>query len=264
MRTARPDGLTSQRLFGLDFIDDETLDPVVDSVLTGIHRPGADRLLVTPNVDILVQLGADPTSAAAATVRSAHWVLPDGAPVVWASRLLGRPLRARLAGSDLFAQLWPELVEAQVPVFVLASDDDVAESLRRSHPLAEVIVAPSIDVGDPGALGRVADECLDALARSGARLAIMSLGYPKDVLLAERVLRSLERRSGLTVLCLGGSAEMYFGHRRRAPLWLQRCGGEWLYRLGQDPGRLWRRYLVQDMAFVPLVWAEARTTTRGR
>lgn len=265
--TSSVDGLTRVELFGLDFVDDTSIRPVADLLLEADPATVDGRpIVVTPNTDLLLQVHDAGDERIRTIFRSAWCVLPDGQPIVLASRLLGAPLRFRLTGSDLFAELWPRLVRTASPVFVLAPSAEVADGLRDSHSLTTALVAPIVDPGSPDQMAALADTCATAIAESGARIAILSLGHPRDALLGDEILRRLDDASQPLpfVLCLGGSAEMYLGIRKRAPEWVQRASAEWLYRFAQEPRRLFYRYFVRDSRFVPLVWREYRATRARR
>lgn len=253
---------TTRRLFGCDFVSEATLDDVAAWVLDSAARPDTSwQCVVTPNVDHVVRYDRNPAERAVAD--HATVVLPDGMPVVWASKLLRRPLRARLAGSDLFAMLWPELGARRTPVVALVSDDITAEGLRAVHPGARTVVPGRVDTADDAAVDALVAALSDACDEVGAELLFVGLSMDKHHLIADRLRRrwlSSPPASGRwpLVLLVGASAELYLGHSRRAPRWLQRIGLEWLHRLLQDPRRLARRYLVEDMAFVRMVWRESR------
>lgn len=257
--TKQEDGLTRVELFGLDFVDDVSIDNVSDMVLNG-STDDIDALpvVVTPNTDLLLQVVRSPDSRMREFFSKVWCVLPDGQPIVWASRLLGSRLRFRLTGSDLFARLWPQLVERAMPVFVLAPSIAVADGLRESHPEASTMVAPMLDATSRTELVELASRCVAEITAIVAHVVILSLGHPKDSLLAEEILNQMQAGPGVLpfILCLGGSAEMYLGIRKRAPLWVQRCSAEWLYRFAQEPRRLFWRYFVRDSGFVLLVGRE--------
>jgi N-acetylglucosaminyldiphosphoundecaprenol N-acetyl-beta-D-mannosaminyltransferase len=259
---AIPDPLKfeTQRLFGLDFVSDATIDAVADAVVRAATGPATGwRCVVTPNVDHLVRYDRNPREAEAA--RHACVVLPDGMPIVWASRLLGRPLKMRLAGSDLFGALWSRLAASSVPTVVVASRAEVADRLRESHAQAQTLVPVQFDVGDEPAVTSVIDWIDEAVARGG-RVVIVGVSMPKHHLIANRL---RERWADLTddipiVLLMGASADLSLGLARRAPRWMQRFGLEWLFRLALEPRRLARRYLVDDMKFMRLLGREWRAT----
>lgn len=220
---------------------------------------------MTANVDHLVRYEDHPDEAAVAA--AATFVLPDGMPIVWASRLLRRPLGARLAGSDLFSELWGHVEGDGIPTVVVASSPELAESIRRSCPEVGVVAPPLFDADDEAAVTEVIDEVAAACDELDARLLFVGLSMPKHHLIASRLAsrwRSDEGRSLPVVLLVGASPEFHFGFVSRAPRWMQRTGTEWLYRLALEPRRLARRYLVDDLRFLPLVWREWRGARGSR
>lgn len=258
------DGLTRRFVFGFDFVDASSLEPVVGSILGHrAHRHGIDRPLravLTPNVDILVGLDANASSRAASVYRRAQYLLPDGMPVVVASRLLRRPLRARLPGSGLFELLWPRLAASGRPVVVVCANEVIAETLVRDHPGARFLVPPFVDVSNDEQMNLLAKTVAEAAVEVEAEFLLVGLGHPKDALIIDEVneLWTDTELSAPLGLGLGGSFAMYIGQRRRAPEWMQRVGLEWFHRFLQEPRRLFRRYFIDDAAFLGLVWREWR------
>lgn len=263
-----PDRLHRTRVFDLDFVDADSVISVRDELLdTPASAHETTPLVVTPNTDILLHYQSWNEGEHRRFFSDAWAILPDGQPIVWASRLLGTPLTERLCGSDLFTELWPALVAGERRTVVCASSSAVGDGLAESHPFASVLVAPFVAVDDHDGLDSLAADLVARVIDIDAEFVIFCLGHPKDPLLAERIAASLET-AGRTVpylLCLGGSAEMYLGIRRRAPRWVQRLSAEWLFRFFQEPRRLFRRYFIQDPAFVKLVASEylARRNRQG-
>ncbi len=259
------DGLARARLFDLEFVNDENLTAVIAAVLDGPWADGPTRpVVVTPNVDIVVQLHNAPQSPEAELYRRARFCLPDGQPIVAVSGLFGPRLGARLPGSSLFAQLWPEIVAGQVPVVVLASSDEVADLLAGSHPGATTLVAPFFDHDDAAAVTELVDRLLAEARERNPRLVFVGIGHPKDARLVASFLDRWDEADGPPPLCLalGCSFLMYLGLKKRAPAWVQRIGMEWFYRFAQEPRRLFHRYFVRDLAFFGIVarhWRAART-----
>lgn len=255
-------------LFGLRFIDAPHIGEIGDALL---ERRGGDPLaedaipmVLTPNVDILVHLDRDDCPRAGAVMRRATYVIADGQPVVWASRILGRPLLTRLAGSDLVADLWPRLARDGRHVLVVAASHDVAKLLRAEHARATVVVAPMLPADDDAAVAAFAKECVAACGEQAPELVFVALGYPKAYLLVDELAALWADAAEPPVhLAIGASFEMYFGLRKRSPEWIQRIGMEWFFRFVQEPRRLFRRYFVDDVAFVRLVWREHRMLQRS-
>jgi N-acetylglucosaminyldiphosphoundecaprenol N-acetyl-beta-D-mannosaminyltransferase len=191
-------------------------------------------------------------------------VLPDGMPIVWASRLLGRRLADRLTGSDLFSALWPRLAERRIPAVVLAPSDEVARRLEAEHPAARCVVPPFFAADDPAQVDAVVDAAADAVAATGARLVFVAVSVAKTHVLAGRMQARWADAPEApgpwpVVLLVGAAPEFHLGIVERAPGWVQRWGLEWLYRLAREPRRLARRYLVDDVLFLRLVWDEWRS-----
>jgi len=254
--------LRTRHLFGFDFIDDDDLDHVADHVLRTRDHNGSVPLLVTPNVDYVVRLQAAAAEELRDVASNARFVLPDGQPIVWASRLARTPLRARLPGSDLFPKFWQRVVDGDVSVVLVTSCEAVAQQLEREHGRAATVVAPWFAADDKGALDLLATHCVAALAMTEASFVVIGIGWPKQQLLASRVLASLPQGNPAPLfLLLGAALDMYCGRVERAPAWMQRHGLEWLHRFRLEPRRLFRRYFVTDMRFIPLA---AREVARQR
>jgi N-acetylglucosaminyldiphosphoundecaprenol N-acetyl-beta-D-mannosaminyltransferase len=255
--------VATQRLFDLDFVSEASVDELARRLFEGRDdRNERWRCVVTPNVDHLVRYRRNPLEAEVAAL--SDLVLPDGMPIVWASRLLGRPLAARLTGADLFTALWDRLAVHAVPVAMIVARDEVAERLAESHPAVRCIVPPMFDVDDAAAVESLIDETDELCRTIDARFLVVGVSMPKHHLIADRLRRRWAGRyAGTpTVLLLGQSPEFAVGLVRRAPPWMQRSGLEWVWRLADDPVRLARRYLVDDVQFVQLVWSEWRRRYR--
>lgn len=265
VETKTDDGLERAPLFGLDFVNADGLDPVVDALFDGPWSDGDIRpVVVTPNVDIVVQLDHAPGSIEEELYRRARFCLPDGQPIVAVSGLFGPRLGARLPGSSLFAQMWPEVVRRRTPVVVVASSTQVADELSRSHPGAGVLVAPYFDADDDEAVSSIVESLLAEADRVRPELVFVGIGHPKDARLVAALLDRWDERLGPVPVCLalGGSFLMYLGLKKRAPAWIQRIGMEWFYRFAQEPRRLFHRYFVRDLAFFGIVgrhWRASRT-----
>ena len=244
---------------GMSLIDAASLDGVVDALEAKAWRAEPDRLpvVVTPNVDIVVQLTEINEESVSNQFSNGWCVLPDGQPLIMLARRCGIPLAARLAGSSLVDQLWPRLVSAGAGVLVLAANDRTAAALRSEHPGAVVIVPPMIDGDDPAQVSGVVETALaavaDHVAGGGSTIdyVLVGIGFPKSSILIHDLVKNWPDREMLPVfLGIGASFEMYFGVARRAPEWVQNIGMEWLFRFVQEPRRLFHRYFIRDSKFL--------------
>lgn len=246
------DELDRVEIFGLDMVKAESLAPVIEEILDGPRRDDEVKpVVLTPNVDILVHLEEHQASVEAELFRQAQFCLPDGQPLVTVSRLVGRPLGARLPGSGLFEELWPQLLERRTPVVVIASSEEIAEKLSAEHPRATTIVAPMFEATDDAAIGGLVDDILIAAQAARPDMIFVGIGNPKDARIIAALFDRWPDRLGAKPLCfgLGGSFAMYLGLKKRAPAWVQRIGMEWFFRFSQEPTRLFHRYFVRDLAF---------------
>ena len=262
---ATPDGaVETRRLFGFDFVCDGDFDHTVERIVAPQPEDGRLPLVVTPNVDHVVRLAQRRHAKLAAPLTRARIVLPDGQPIVWVSRLLRRPLAARLPGSALVPLVWRRAVEDRRRVLLIAPSLAVADGLRAEYPELATFVAPIFAADDEKAVADVVADCLSQIEAARPELVFIGVGFPKQEVLALGIIDGLSGAPGPMplFLLLGGSFDMYLGRIRRAPGWMQDAGLEWLYRLVQEPRRLWRRYLITDLAFVLRVAAECRARLR--
>ena len=262
----RVNSVGTRRLFGLDFVDDVNVDATVESLLGPQASDDREPVVFTPNVDTVVRLGDLESCGVAQRLRNARYILPDGQPIVWASRLLRQPLRSRLPGSDLVPLLWRRIVAEGRTAMIVASCEDVASTLRAELPSLAVYVPPQFDAGDPVAVADVAAAAADVLDRAEPEFVFLGISYPKQQLLAfaliDRV--QLQGRRLPVFLCIGGAFDMYVGRTPRAPAWMQRAGAEWFFRFLLEPRRLFHRYFVEDVRFLSVLRREVLAARRHR
>ena len=238
---------------GVDF-DPLTEAEVVAHIAAAFER-GEGGVVVTPNVDIVRQATRSPE--AAELVRGASLVLADGMPLVWASRLAGRPLPARVAGSDLIWSLSEMAAGAGRSIYLLGGAPGVphraALVLSERYPGLRMAGADSPPFGfDSTAGGLVA--AIDAVKAAKPDLVFVGLGFPRQ----ERLIRHLssELPQAWFVGC-GASIAFVAGAVPRAPHWMRRSGLEWVHRLATEPRRLFRRYVVHDVPYALRMLATA-------
>ncbi len=247
---------THVNLFGMQ-INRVTMRQSVDRVLEWCREPGGDacRYVVTPNVDhaVLFQRRADLREAYA----DASLVLADGAPLVLASRLFGRPLPERVAGSDLVPRLF-DAAETPLKVFLLGAAPGVARAaaarIKRCWPGVEVVGTCSPPPGFENDRAETA-RILSAVAAASPDLVIVGLGAPKQELWVHCHRHALRAK---VALCAGATIDFLAGHRRRSPVWMRRAGLEWLHRLASEPRRLAGRYARDAWVYPQLLWREWR------
>jgi N-acetylglucosaminyldiphosphoundecaprenol N-acetyl-beta-D-mannosaminyltransferase len=202
------------------------------------------------NAAKLVNMRRDPDLRA--DVLACDLVLADGMAVVWASRVLGGALPERVAGIDLMFRMLERGNELGYRIFCLGATPEVLAAalavFRRDYP-SVVIAGSHHGYFSPQEEPAVAAQ----IASSKADILIVGMTSPRKEQFIARWGDSL----GVTVCHgVGGSLDVVAGKVQRAPAAWQRLGLEWLYRVKQEPRRLWRRYLVTNTRFVSLVLSE--------
>lgn len=235
-------------LFGLD-IAPVTMQQVLARCRAALIT--REPLLVgVVNAAKIVNLRSDPVLRA--SLLECGVIVADGQSVVWASRVLGRPLPERVAGIDLFEALLAMANRDARSVYLLGARPEVLERLQRGlrtrYPDLQIVGARDGYFSDDEGAAVAAD-----IRRSGADMLFLGMVSPKK----ENFLAAYGHDLQVPVLHgVGGSFDILAGVTRRAPVRWQRLGLEWAYRLLQEPRRMWRRYLRTNTAFVGLVARE--------
>lgn len=232
-------------LMGVGF-DCITEGECVQDVFDRMER-GTGGWVVTPNLDHVRRVSRSPSQRA--LYDEASLSVADGMPLIWASRLQGTPLPERVAGSNLIWSLSSEAGKRGKRVYFFGGDpgtaDQAASILSERFP---GLVVAGTDCPDHG-FERRPETLAAAVSRMKAAapdLILVALGSPKQEDFIAGVQGELPDAWWIGI---GISFSFVSGDVRRAPLWMQRLGIEWLHRLVQEPRRLARRYLVDDLPF---------------
>lgn len=222
--------------------DNVTLDEAVDRALALLEEEGP-HLVVTPNPEIVQRAEKDPEFAE--ILSKAHLVLPDGVGVIYAAKILGRPLRARVPGIDFASALLGRAAGTGKRLFLLGAAPGVAElaaaNLRAAYPGLTVCGTHDGYFKEDGPVA-------DAIREARADLVFVCLGAPKQ----EKWIAANGAAAGARLYVgLGGSLDVFAGKVERAPESFQKLGLEWLYRLVKQPSRIGR------MAKLPLFLVSA-------
>jgi len=242
-------------LFGIS-INNVDFNGAIDLVnsLVALPAGGMGRYIVTPNVDHVVKLRHD--SEFKYVYAGAAAVFADGMPLVWASRLLGKPLKERVAGSDLFTAICELSARKGYTLFFLGGLPGVAEAAKRElttrYPGLNVVgtYSPPFGFENDAAENK---KIINLINADTPEILFIGLGCPKQ---EKWIYQHCDELNIKVALCTGAAFDFVAGTVKRAPMWMQRIGFEWLYRLLSEPGRLWRRYLVDDVAFLKIVTQE--------
>ncbi len=223
---------------------EQTLDRLEEFIHAG-RATGKSHQVVTINADFVVNAIKDPELRY--LLQYASLATADGMPLVWGARLLNVPLEGRVAGADLVPALAERAAQKGYSIFLLGAMPEVAaraaQILQGRNPGLKIvgIVSPpysSILEMDPAIAAQIREARPDIL--------LVAFGNPKQ----EKWIGMFSKQLKVPVMIgIGGSLDFIAGERKRAPQWMQKVGMEWLFRLLQEPGRLWKRYVVDLVIF---------------
>lgn len=240
---------TRSKIAGI-LIDSVTMSEAVHRI-ENIIANNDSGYVVTPNVDHIVKLQDDREFRE--IYENAALVLPDGLPILWAARFLGCPLKEKVSGSDLFPQLCEYSAVKGYRLFFLGGRPGAAEECREilTKKFANIVVSGcySPPMGFENDIDEN-DKIVDMIKNAKPDILFVGLGAPKQEKWISRFIDDLQVPVAIGI---GVSFEFTAGMVRRAPVWMQRVGLEWFWRLIMEPRRLWKRYLIDDMAFIGLI-----------
>ena len=208
--------------------------------------------VVTPNADHYVRLHRQP--GLRALYDGAALCVLDSRVVAWVGTLFGLAVPAVCPGSDLAAEILARHVRPGERIAIVGLRAVYLPILVDRFGLAPAAHCdpPMGFWRDPAALSAV----VDFVRTHPARLVFLAVGSPGQEILAQAI--AADGRAMGTGLCVGAALDFLAGGARRAPGWMRRCGLEWLHRLVGEPGRLWRRYLLDDPLIIWLLWRARR------
>jgi len=242
--------------FGIPIVN-TTMDEAVKWVVT--EAAGKEkRLMAFVNPDCLnISWG---NAEYRSVLQAAERVLPDGIGIHLGCRMLGQALRANVNGTDMFPLLCEAAARAGLPVYLLGARPGIAraaaDSMIERYPGLRIAGARE-GYFEPTEEAAV----VEAINDSGARILLVAFGAPRQELWLRRWRDQLAPPVAMGV---GGLFDFYSGRIPRAPLWMREMGLEWLFRLMQEPGRMWRRYVIGNPLFLWRVRQQAKQPDRFR
>lgn len=242
-----------------DLSMEETLARMEEMVEIGRLQDKSHQV-VTINADFVVKSMKDPELRY--LLQDSDLATADGMPLVWGARLLGVDLKGRIAGADMVPALAGRAAEKGYSIYFLGAAPGVAQRaadvLQERYPglkIAGVSSPPYNPVLEMDA------SVLDEINAAQPDFLLVAFGNPKQ----EKWIGMYRRKLNIPVLVgVGGTLDLIAGQKKRAPVWMQRAGLEWLFRLVQEPGRLWRRYMVDLFVFGTFFARQWWAMRRGR
>jgi N-acetylglucosaminyldiphosphoundecaprenol N-acetyl-beta-D-mannosaminyltransferase len=226
---------------------EEVLERIVNHAVTG----RSPEYVVTPNAMHILSLQKD--ASFREIYRKAFLVVPDGVSLLWSANFLNTPLNGRVNGTDLFEQLCAIAADKGLKVFLLGgrtgAADAAREILETRHPNLRIVGTHCPPYGfeaQPAELALINAK----IQAANPDLLFVGLGAPKQ---EKWIAANYQQLSVPISVGIGVSFELVANMVSRAPVWMQKTGLEWLFRLIVEPGRLWKRYIIGNPLFIWLV-----------
>lgn len=208
--------------------------------------------VVTPNVDHIVKLERD--SEFRQVYNEADLILTDGMPLIWISKLNKNPIKEKVSGSDLFPEVCKLASDKGYKMFLLGAAEGVAiraaENLKSKYEKLNIVGTYSPSYGFENKEDEI-EKIIRLVNNVKPDILAVGLGAPKQ----EKFLYKFRDRLNVPVsLAIGASIDFEAGNIERAPKWMQKNGLEWFYRLCKEPKRMFKRYIIDDLSILMIIF----------
>lgn len=231
-------------------IDNISFNETINIIHKGIINNESIQL-TDVNAGKIIQIKSDETLEKSVAI--SDLINADGQSLVWASKILGKPLKERVAGIDLMDNLVKLAHENQYKIFLFGAKEEVVKKVVEIY---SKIYSKNLIAGYRNGYFNKNEEASIAkeITDSGAQMLFVAITSPFQenfMFNNKEILKSVNFKMGV-----GGSFDVISGMTKRAPLWMQKNGLEWFYRFLQEPKRMWKRYLVGNSKFIYLVFKQ--------
>lgn len=238
-----------KNVLGYEFISEPEIAKVVDAIFNKPQN-GKNPVVATLNVDQIVKFNE--LNELKSFIQRSYMILPDGQPIVWASSILGKPLARRITGSDLFPLVWEKALGLNSSILCITPNNEVATLLKNSNPNCLCYTPPIFSATDVSAVSAIVDDVCSLIKANSIEYVVVGISLPKREILAKEMITQ-EISHMPTFLLFGAAFEFYLGTKKRAPVFFQKHGLEWLHRFSQEPVRLFKRYFIESLPFLAIV-----------
>lgn len=229
-------------------VDPTSYGQTVSQILDWKHAAGGCTVCVA-NVHMVMEAHDSPDFRA--VVNAADLVVPDGMPLVWTLRRLGYAGQERVYGPELTLRLLSAAEENEIPVGFFGGEPETLDLLVKNvhQQFPGVQIAYTFSPPFRPITLEEDEAIIKEINDSRAGILFVGLGCPKQ----EKWMAAHVGHVQTVMVGVGAAFDFIAGTKKKAPRWMQSIGMEWLFRLGQEPGRLWRRYFYHNPRFILLV-----------
>lgn len=251
-------------IFDYNLICDLDYDEISTCIIQDVQRGNIITNVFTPNAYGIISYDKYPKVKE--FCQSSKYILPDGQPLVWLSKLTKNKIRKRLTGSDFFPIIFNRVNNTNFKILFILSDNNLEKKFKKISDNSIYFIPPILNLDDKASLADVAESVSNLIIESKIDFVFLGISEPKQgyisMLITELLLKKRYNKSSIFFF-LGASYEYYFNMKRRSPIIFQKMGLEWMFRLFSEPKRLLKRYTIINIKFIikSMSWA---VTKRNR
>lgn len=244
-------------IFGIK-INNLTWDELISLVEEAVEDRTKNKYMLTVNVDHIVKMQNDEEFNY--VYKNADYITADGVPIIWASKLLKKPIKEKLSGSDILPTILPLAEKKQYKLFFLGAAEGVAEraanNIRKKYKNIKIVGTYSPSYG----FEKNEEEnkkIIEMIRNANVDILFVGVGAPKQ----EKWIAKYKDQYNVPLsIGVGATFDFIAGNAKRAPKWMQNAGLEWFWRFIQEPKRLFKRYFIDDMKFISIFIKEYLNT----
>lgn len=222
------------------------------NAVEGMIHADKKSYIVAVNVDVIVKIEKDVLLKE--LIDKADMVLVDGKPLIWISKIHKQPIKAKISGSDLVPKLCEIATDKGYTLYILGGKEGIAEKakvkLENQLPGIKIVgtYAPPFGFEKDQ---RELDRINAMISEAHPDILITCLGCPKQ---EKFIYQNINKYDAKVSICAGATVDFLAGNVTRAPKWMSEYGLEWFYRFLQEPKRMFKRYFIDDVKILGLVW----------
>ena len=225
------------------------MSQTIDKIMTTIeNKECIQHIFLNANKINLMQDDVELTKI----VNQSQLINADGASIIWAGKQLGIPINERITGIDLFVKLIKIANDRHLKIFLFGGKQEVIEKVS-AHFMKEFPSLEIVGIRNGYFTKEQEPEIVEQIVKSNADMLFVGFSSPQKEFWINRNLNKLNIPLSMGV---GGSFDVVAGVVKRAPVWMQKHGLEWLFRFIQEPRRMWKRYFVGNIKFIALIYRE--------
>ena len=232
------------------FVNNVTMTEAIEAIEQMIAAE-KKSYVVAINVDVVMKIEND--LYLKKIVDNADMVLVDGKPLIWISKRYGKPVKAKISGSDLVPLLCKVAAEKGYRIFIIGGKDGIAEQakqkLEAKHPNIRVVGTYAPPFGFEKNKAEL-NKINHMISETSPDLLIACFGCPKQ---EKWIYENIGKYDAKVSVCAGATVDFLAGNVKRAPRWMSEHGLEWFYRFLQEPKRMFKRYFIDDIKIIRLI-----------